>query len=357
MRRRALLLALPTSLALAFASPALADTTVGETGTPVGNSSLLAGIENVNPAAVVPTAGTITSLQTQAAAADVCAALGTGAYNFQVLRPEANSQFLVLGDTGNQTDPCDGQLHSYPAAISVQPGDVLGVYVVNDWAGLLTGGSRDDNSISEPAVGQTITLPNTGGDTIDLAATLVTTSDSDLTLANVPANMTADATSPSGAVVNYTPPTAVDADAANSGDAPAVSCTPAPGATFAIGTTTVTCTGTDADDSNSPVTATFTVTVEGAAQQLADLATEVKGVGPGKSLVTTVDVARLFLASGHPMAACMALDSFSLEVLAQAGKTIRPVEAVALFADAQRIQAVIPCAGHPVFRPAPRRGR
>ncbi len=67
-------------------------------------------------------------------------------------------------------------------------------------------------------------------------------------------------TSPQGAVVTYTAPTARD----ESGDTPAttVSCDPTSCATFAFGTTTVICTATESDDRNSPVSASFTVTVQ-----------------------------------------------------------------------------------------------
>ncbi|HEY6539299.1 MAG TPA: choice-of-anchor Q domain-containing protein, partial [Ktedonobacteraceae bacterium] len=83
--------------------------------------------------------------------------------------------------------------------------------------------------------------------------------DTDLGLTNMPANITTNATSPQGATVTYTSPTATD----ESGDnpAPTVDCTPASGSVLPIGTTTVTCTATDSDDSNSPVSQTFTVTV------------------------------------------------------------------------------------------------
>lgn len=337
MLRRALLLALPTCVALAFAAPALADTTVGATGTPDASSSLVAGFENVNPAAVVPAPGTITSLETQSATSDVCANLGAGEYDFQVLRPEGNNQYQVLGDTGNQADPCDGQLHAYPVTISVQPADVLGVYVINDWAGLLIGGGRDYNAVPEPAVGQTINLPNPGTNTIDLSATLVPLSDSDLALTNVPSDVTADATSPAGAMVTYQLPTAVDEDAAQ------VSCSPASGATFSIGTTTVTCTATDSDDSNSPAQATFTVYVEGATEQLSDLASQVTDLGPGRSLADKLAWAQLYLDAGHPGAACAALDAFSFEVWAQADKKIPLSTALTLTDTARQIREVIGC--------------
>jgi hypothetical protein len=87
----------------------------------------------------------------------------------------------------------------------------------------------------------------------------ITVLDTDLGLAGVPADITTNATSPSGAVVTYAAPSAID----EAGDNPAatVSCSPAPGSTFPIGTTTVTCTASDADDTPSAVSQSFTVTV------------------------------------------------------------------------------------------------
>lgn len=81
--------------------------------------------------------------------------------------------------------------------------------------------------------------------------------DDDLTLMNMPANISANATSVNGAVVTYTPPSASDSDDA---DAPPVSCDHASGATYPIGQTTVTCSATDSDDLQ-PATGSFTVTV------------------------------------------------------------------------------------------------
>jgi len=70
------------------------------------------------------------------------------------------------------------------------------------------------------------------------------------------ANLTAEATSASGAIVTYTPPATYDAvDGAG-----VATCAPASGATFALGTTTVTCTATN--QAGNPATPTsFTVTV------------------------------------------------------------------------------------------------
>lgn len=76
------------------------------------------------------------------------------------------------------------------------------------------------------------------------------------TISGTPSNITVGATSAAGAAVTFTPPTATD----YTGASVAVTCAPASGATFAIGTTTVRCTATDAfGRSATPVT--FTVTV------------------------------------------------------------------------------------------------
>src|SRR5260370_1163542 len=110
--------------------------------------------------------------------------------------------------------------------------------------------------------------------------------DSDLGLTNMPTNITTNATSPQGVVVHYTPPTATD----ESGDSSTalVTCTPASGSTFAIGTTTVTCTATDSDDTNSPVSQSFTVTVNDTDLGLTNLPTNltVNATSPQGATVT-----------------------------------------------------------------------
>ena len=71
---------------------------------------------------------------------------------------------------------------------------------------------------------------------------------------NLPANITQEATGANGAAVTFTA-TADDANPAH----PAVTCSPASGSTFAIGTTTVNCEATDA--AGNKATGSFTVTV------------------------------------------------------------------------------------------------
>jgi len=161
------------------AAPALAST-VGQTGTP-SNSYYFGGDEIVSTTYAVPAGGgLITSFQTQASSCQLqYYGFVQGSYDFQALRPEGGNQYLVLGDAGNQTDPCDSQLHSYSAHIDVQSGDVLGVYIVSNWVGVLSGSGFSDqfDYQSEPSVGQIITAPNTdlSSNGLDESATLVST--------------------------------------------------------------------------------------------------------------------------------------------------------------------------------------
>jgi hypothetical protein len=177
-RSAAVALAVVVVLVLMVAvAPAWADTTVGQTGTPT-NSYYFGGDEIVSTSAVVPAGGgTITSFQTQSSTCQTFSGFVQGSYDFQALRPEGGNQYLVLGDTGNQTDPCDSQLHSFSVNIPVQAGDVLGAYIVTNWVGVLSASGGDYYGYqSEPTVGQTITVPNqdNSGNALDESATLVT---------------------------------------------------------------------------------------------------------------------------------------------------------------------------------------
>src|SRR5207244_2658889 len=82
----------------------------------------------------------------------------------------------------------------------------------------------------------------------------VTVTDTTAPVVTVPANATVEATSAAGAAFTYT------ASATDTLDGPvATSCTPASGATFPFGATTVTCSATDTHGNRSA--ASFTVTV------------------------------------------------------------------------------------------------
>lgn len=166
-----------------------------------------------------------------------------------------------------------------------------------------------------------------------------TVSDPDLAVSQ-PQDVTVGATGPTGATVSYPAPAVTDPD---DGTAPVAVCTPASGTVFVIGTTTVQCAATGSDDTPSEVTTSFTVTVNGAAAQLAALYQAVQGVGPGNSLANKVSTAQSYLASGDTADACGALTGFIHEVQAQSGKTIPAGRAAWLNAAAKRIQAVLAC--------------
>ena len=100
------------------------------------------------------------------------------------------------------------------------------------------------------------TASDSSGNTSAAQKFTVTVTDSvKPTLSGLPGNINAAATGPGGASVSYSMPTATDNVDLN----PVVSCSPPPGSTFPLGTTTVTCTATDS--SGNQDSGTFTVTV------------------------------------------------------------------------------------------------
>jgi IPT/TIG domain len=109
----------------------------------------------------------------------------------------------------------------------------------------------------------TITAHNGAGAdaTQPFTLTVNASADTDLTISNPfppPAAITVVAHGPKGAVVTYPLPTVSDPDDTT---APAPACSPASGAVFPVGTTTVTCSASDSDDTPSTVSVSFTVTV------------------------------------------------------------------------------------------------
>jgi len=189
-----------------------------------------------------------------------------GSLNFADNGPGGSQSVALQGGVLNST--CDADLLLFPPAdktvAATSPAGAVvafGAMAVNDEDG------GNPPQTCSPASGSTFPIGTTTvtcsvTDADDATSTVsasfrVTVTDTDLALSGVPADITVTTTSQSGAVVSYQPPTAVDEDAA----APAVTCSPGSGSTFALGTTIVTCTATDADDSPSTVTATFKVTV------------------------------------------------------------------------------------------------
>lgn len=100
----------------------------------------------------------------------------------------------------------------------------------------------------------TITTTSTAASSTDTTST-TTPVDGPPSFADVPQNVFVEANGPSGSVVIYTMPTAVDDQ---DGPRP-VSCSPDPGSTFPLGDSTVTCTATDSGGNTGQ--ATFVVTV------------------------------------------------------------------------------------------------
>lgn len=120
-------------------------------------------------------------------------------------------------------------------------------------------------------------------------------------ISGVPDDIVAEATGPSGAAVNFTPPTAEDGV---DGSVP-VDCSPSSGSTFALGETTVTCSAEDA--AGHETTATFTVTVE---DETAPAITDVPGTiteeatSAAGAVVTYTDPTALDLVDGSVIVEC-----------------------------------------------------
>ncbi|HWC24671.1 MAG TPA: hypothetical protein VG502_20435 [Flexivirga sp.] len=155
MRRKIAAALIASALPLVLAGSASAagtSTTIGQTGPPSTDLGFRANLEFVSSAAAMPADGFVTDFQFESSSCPV-----NGTFDFQVLRP-SSAGYTVIGHTGNQTDPCDSALHNYPVNIPVQQGDVLGVYVVSIWAGILPGGADSQvpyAAIPQPAVGDT----------------------------------------------------------------------------------------------------------------------------------------------------------------------------------------------------------
>ena len=158
-------------------------------------------------------------------------------------------------------------------------------------------------------------------------------------ISGTPASVVVNATTPEGAHVTYTAPSATD-------NCPGVALTrigPQSGAVFPIADTTVTFRAIDV--AGTTATTSFTVHVRGVGEQLTELAQLVVGVGPGASLREKLAEIERQLAGGNLMGGCGVLSAFVQEVEARAGRPngIPAAQAVELIAAARRIRAVIGC--------------
>jgi len=156
----------------------------------------------------------------------------------------------------------------------------------------------------------------------------------------VPEAIVANATSPFGASVSYAA-TATD----SVGGAVTPDCTPASGAVFQIGTTTVTCTATDARG-NTSTAKTFTVQVKGAVAQLNDvlqvvLSWKVKGHQPEIRVMGVIWA--LTQAKPKVPLACKLLREFDEQLSGELGRKLTVVRRDWLRGELARISNVIGC--------------
>jgi hypothetical protein len=183
----------------------------------------------------------------------------------------------------------------------------------------------------------------------------VTVTDQPVTL-TVPPNQVANATSPAGATVTYTPGPVT---AVEDGEAETIpfSCTAdnmnatsgdgfVSSGNFPIGDTTVSCTATDVVDGVSTA-GSFVVHVKGAAEQISDLISLVNSFnlnhGLQNSLDTKLEHALDAVNVADTMTACNLMGAFTNEVQAQSGTMLTVDQANQLLAAATRIQAVLGC--------------
>jgi hypothetical protein len=152
-----------------------------------------------------------------------------------------------------------------------------------------------------------------------------------------PADITVDATGPAGATVTYKLPVVTDtADTT----APTAVCAPPSGSTFPIGTDVVTCTATDGRTLISVVTTSFTITVEGAAAQLASLRQAVEAYPAFNNILAlSVELAQQAVAAGNTRMACQDLNAFVNDARVQ----LPAADAAPLITAAKRIEAVLAC--------------
>jgi streptogramin lyase len=85
------------------------------------------------------------------------------------------------------------------------------------------------------------------------------------------------------------------------------------------------------------------VTVQGATEQLGDLADAVAGVGPGASLARKVSVIQADVAANDASGACEDLVAFGNELRAQSGKKLSAAQAAALLAKGEGVEAALGC--------------
>ena len=152
---------------------------------------------------------------------------------------------------------------------------------------------------------------------------------------SVAQSVTVNATSPSGAVVSF------DAAATDNVGVTSLSCEPASGSVFPVGSTTVNCSASDAAGNSS--SKSFSVSVIGAREQLASLIEYVKALGLPNGTANPL-INQLKSAYSEQGNECKKMSDF-IEMASKKSSDIRPDDVAYMTAEANRIRGAFGCAG------------
>jgi hypothetical protein len=241
-----------------------------------------------------------------------------------------SSGFAIGGDTENATPSTDGLVRSYavaagpdttPPTISGTPTNITNVQATGPLGAVVTFASPTAlDNVDGP---RPVTCTPASGSTFPIGTTTVTCTASDLSgnpssttftitvvdtlpplISNTPSNIPGvEATSPAGAVVFYTNPTATDiVDGSRT-----VTCTPASGSVFPLGTTTVTCSATDLRGNSASTS--FTVTIQDTTPPvISNIPSDITGVvatSPAGAVVTFASPTANDIVSGSVSVFCV----------------------------------------------------
>ena len=163
----------------------------------------------------------------------------------------------------------------------------------------------------------------------------VTVLDLEAPTITVPANMSVDATSPSGAPASYTVSFNDNVSVIDG------SCTPASGSMFVMGPTPVTCSASDA--AGNRASASFTVTVVGPEQQLQDLITYVLSLNlPNGTTNPLVEQLRAAYRTDNNQVSCTKMSDF-LRMVGKRSGAMTDAESAHMVSEATRIMGAMGC--------------
>ena len=202
------------------------------------------------------------------------------------------------------------------------------------------GGSRNDGAALDAPynVGVT-TITWTARDAAGNFATAtqaITVLDVEAPTITVPASMTVNATSPTGAYVTYT---VSWTDNVRVTDA---SCAPASGAMFPMGPTTVTCSAGDA--AGNRASSSFVVTVLGPQDQIANLIAYILSLNlPNGTTNSMLAQLRAAFRANDTHVSCVKMSDFTTMVVKDGGGDVTGVESRYMIGEATRIMGALGC--------------